>query len=410
MKKMFKKNIAIILCLGFLFNALLLPQQAKAWPSVATTGAGAAAGGVGTTGIWAQLGKDLAAKAKDIWEGVAVQVLKVATLLTVQKTTQAIIGKGGGGVIYDWHNYLYIAPEQRTMTQMNAFFNTVSKGRLSSVNYEGVGPNYDAYLVAQARQAIGGQSFSTNLQSQVTDPSQLFSTGNMKGIMTYMQCANNVACYSLTSVAKYNSELAMQKEIAKNEQTSGFLPVKQNGKIIQPSAIVASAFSQIDQLGTTIIMNADAKDGFAAAAAQMSAGATINLTARAFNYMTSDSKGKEAIKNKNDQFPFSLAYSTNGGIGISAGGITSSSGVGGIGGNVQIGNTCASGGFEVDSKGVAVMINGVKKTCSTTGVKSGGTAPTVSATPPAITCAADKDCNVLGRTDFKCSNAKCVIK
>lgn len=387
---MLRKNIVTIFSIIFFFNLIFLAYEAKAqWVTAdIPSGVGAGAGIAGDVGIFGQLGTTLGKYVTDATANIIITASKVAALLAVQQTTQAIIGKGGGGVIYDWNNYLYISPQQRAMSQMNSFFNTVSKGRLSSLNYEGVGPNYDAYLVAQARMAIAGQPFSTNLQEQASDPTQIFATGNMKGIMTYMQCANNPACYTLVSTAKYNTELQRATEIAVKSQDRGFLPVKQNGKIIQPAAIVSGALMQIDQLGTQVIMNAEAKSRqeFVGAEAQIAAGTGINITARLFNYMLADSKGKEAIRNKNDQFPFSLSYSTNTGIGISAGGVSISTGAGAIASQTMIGNTCATAAAIYDPKyGPIVAIDGKKYSCQTKQVVTGTQAGSVTTTAPSIT-------------------------
>ncbi|MEI7962117.1 MAG: hypothetical protein WCI04_07315, partial [archaeon] len=93
-----------------------------------------------------QLGRDIAKAIGDAAVKLSVTGIKIAALLAVQTITRAIIGSGGSGAIADWNKYLYTSPQQRAMDQMNLFFNTVSQGRLSSLNYEGVGPNYDAYL------------------------------------------------------------------------------------------------------------------------------------------------------------------------------------------------------------------------------------------------------------------------
>lgn len=377
---MFKKYIVTILTFGIVFNMLFVSEKAKAWPSVATTGAGAAAGVAGDTGIFAQLGTTIGNYVKDNWESVTLAASKMAALFAVQKITAAIIGSNDGGSITDYRQYLYIAPQQRAMAQMNSFFNTVSKGRLSSLNYEGVGINYDAYLVAQARQSIAGQSFSTNLQAQVSDPTQLFSTGNMKGIMTYMQCANNPACYTLTSVAKYNAELSKATEIAKAEQDKGFLPKKQNGKIVKPAALISNIFSQVDQLGTQVIMNADLSAGLAAGEIQIAQGTLMNIASRSINYAVSDPSGKAAIRNSNDQFPFSLSYGTNTGIGFSAGGVTAQLGGVGAVGAVQIGNTCAITYGTVTPIGATVTIQGQKYTCPQTQTQTSVVAPTITTT------------------------------
>lgn len=409
-----QKILAALLCVTLFLNILFAPQKAHAWTDFIHSGINAIGHAFTSAGVFGQLGATLAGFVTDTTASIFITASKVAALLAVREITQAIIGKGGGGVIYDYNDYLFVGPHQRAMTQMNTFFNTVSRGRLSSLNYEGVGPNYDAYLVAQARQAIGGQNFVTNLQDQVTDPTQLFSTGNMKGIMTYMQCANNVACYSLTSTAKYNAELAKATEIAKAEQDRGFLPVKKNGKITQPSAIVASALTQIDQLGTQVIMNADAdeKSQVPGAEAQIATGATINIAARSFNYMLADSKGKEAIRNKNDEFPFSLGYSLNGGIGISAGGVTANTGVGAIASQTMIGNTCATAVGTIDGQGATVTIQGRKYSCATRQEVT-GTGPSVTASLPTYNCTpgatGNTACGFTFGNEYRCgANGKCV--
>jgi hypothetical protein len=254
--------------------------------------------------------------------GLSITVQKMLALAAVQVTASALIGDGNssqGTIIRDFNNYLYTSPQQRAMAQMNSFFNTVSQGRLSSLNYEGIGPNYDAYLVNQAKQAIAGQAFATNLQNIVTNPSQLLDGGNMKGLMTYMQCANNVACYTLTSTEQYNLEFEKAQTIAKNENVNGFIPKKVNGRIIQPASLAQNALTQLDQLGTQLIVTA--KGGPTAAEnttaiEQIWSGAALSATARLTNYGISDKAGQEAIKNKNDQFPFSLSYSIKEGVGI----------------------------------------------------------------------------------------------
>lgn len=363
--------LSIILCFSIVFSIVFIKDapKAKAIYPISMTIANMIPEVLSSIGVTGQWVKDVAVYVAENLDSVIITASKMAALLAVQKITQAIIGDGGGGAITDWNNYLYVAPKQAAMAQMNSFFNTVSRGRLSSLNYEGVGPNYDAYLVAQSRQAIAGQPFTTNLQEFATDPTQMFVGGNMKGIMTYMQCANNVACYTMTAQAQYATELAKATDIANKEHSNGFLPVKKNGRIIQPATIVANAMGQMDQLGTQVIMNADASKeaSLSGSLSQIAAGASINIAARSFNYMLADSKGKDEIQNKNDQFPFSLAYSLNGGLGVKStnGGGTATSGIGGLGpAGLQIGNTCATGNFRVNvATGVTTDIRGTKITC-----------------------------------------------
>lgn len=404
-----KKLISGLFIVSLLLATFSVPRPAKA----VDTGALAQRvalfftdfpGTIATIGEWAW---EKAEVLKEIIMAQGVLAAKIAALLTVQKATSLVIGDGKDGtIIRDFNDYLYVSPQQKAMEQMNSFFNTTSRGRLSALNYEGVGPNYDAYLVMEAKRMIGGQQFSTNIQEQVTDPSQMFSGGNMKGIMSYMQCANNVPCYTLTSTARYNAELIKAQTLAREENVNGFVPKKLNGRIVQPAALAQSALSQMDKLGTDVILMADNKDP--AAYAQIAQGAAISLTARLTNYGIADSEGREKIRNQNDEFPFSLGYSTNGGIGVTAGGVTLKTGIGSWTGFLQVGNVCAAGGFEVDARGAAVLINGQKRQCPYPSANSS------SVTGPSITCTTgtlgDQFCVGKAGADYKCGTAGVCVK
>jgi hypothetical protein len=340
--------------------------------------------------------------AKDIWDArskIIVTAEKIAALLIIQRATEAIIGNGGGGVILDHGSYFFAAPKQQAMTQMDSFFNTASRRRLSPQNYEGIGPNYDAYLVSQARQSIMGRPFTTNLQDYASDPSKLFAGGNMKAINAYFENGNNPASYTMIAQTQYALELEKATKIAEMEQTNGFLPVKKNGKIIQPSAIVANAFNQMEDLGTKVIMNAEAANmkDLPAAQLQIAQGAAITAAARTLNYATTDAAGREAMKNKNDSLNISAGYSLAGGGNLNVNGVTYNTGLASWNGFLQIGNTCAVSGFEIDAQGVAVVINGVKRLCPYPSANSTLTAPSMN-----ITCTkqqqCDETCSKLGKT------------
>lgn len=329
-RKLHTKAISIILCTAIAFNMLFTVPTAQAYTTVAlpnwvTEIADFLTGIYDYYTNYKQLTDTVSKWVKENANAIIINSSKVAALYTVQAITRAIIGESssgnGGGVVGDWRTYLIIAPQQRAMTQMNSFFNTVSRGRLSTLSYEGIGPNYDAYLVAQAKLAINGQSFSTNLQDIVTDPRQMFSGGNMKGLMTYMQCANNVACYTLTSQNQYATELASATIVAEREQDRGFLPVKKNGKIVQPASIVFNSLSQVDQLGTNLIMSTSTGDQLSAALSQIATGTTISIAARSFQYTVADKNQKKAIQNKNDQAPvYSFSYNSANGFGVNVNG------------------------------------------------------------------------------------------
>jgi hypothetical protein len=325
-----KKNalISIILCISIMFYGLFYVdvQQAKAVPvnpiTVLMANIVSMIENIGDelantdnlaetieTLVW-----NMAQAALKIIADNAIVIAKYLALLAVQKATTALIGGGNGLLIRDWNNYLYTSPQQTALKQMDAFFTTTSKGRLSSLNYEGVGPNYDAYLVTQAKQAISSPTPVTNIQEQVTNPkADLFSGGNMKGIMSYMQCANNVACYTLMATDKYTTEVSKAQTIAKNEQQNGVLPTKSaDGRIIKPAALVSNALMEVDKQGQDLIMSADPDNTTdpTPALTQIAEGTALSITARAINYGISDNNGKAATVAQNAKFPFSLSYNS----------------------------------------------------------------------------------------------------
>lgn len=410
--------ILLSCCLTFnTAKALIFVDPSNLTQNTVTAGSApvtATATGTTAAATTAQVSLSLGEKILQTITDNTITFAKIAALLVQQTLVKAIIGEGNSGtIIRDFNNYLFVSPQQKAMNQMNLFFNSVSRGRLSSLNYEGVGPNYDAYLVAQARQAIAGQSFVTNIQSQTTDPKRMFADGNMKGIMSFMQCANNPYCYTMVATQKYSTEFSKAQEIAKSENVNGFVPKKANGRITQPASIAQNALLQIDQLGTQVIMNADGKGDLTAGLYQIANGLAISTVARLTNYGISDDAGKEAIRNKNDQFPFSLAYSSNGGLGISAGGVTVNTGVASYNGNVQIGNTQACLDAGIYGNGDTwVYINGTKQKCpGKTGTNY--QAPSATITIPSINCttasACSTACGILpGCSSLRCVAGKCV--
>jgi hypothetical protein len=361
-----KKNtlISIILCFSLIFygsffvdlhplNAYTVTDLSDLLPDWGGFGS-ALASLAGDIGRW------VATQSKEILNGLgtsAVIAAKILALLAVQKATAFLIGDGDGLLIRDYNNYLYVSPQQRAMTQMTTFFNTVSRGRLSSLNYEGIGPNYDAYLVSQAMRTITGPTFVTTLQEQAPNPNQLFDSGNMKALTTYMQCANNVPCFSLVSGARYTKELTKAQDIARSEQQNGFLPTKAaSGRITKPAALAQNALLQVDQVGTQLIMNAkaDTKEQVPSALSQIATGATISITSRAINYGISDDAGKAAIVAQNNQFPFSIGYSSLGGASLTSGKTTINTGTAATSTSTVMGNTQVTGGINVNAAGAQV--------------------------------------------------------
>lgn len=315
------KILSIILCITILLTVRsFVPTTHAIWGYTDVNLAD-----VANFGTWATNIKNLAqtivefvwTQAQAALKIVAAQAIvaaKILALLAVQKATAWIIGDGNGLLIRDWNNYLYVSPQQRALKQMDAFFTATSKGRLSSLNYEGIGPNYDAYLVTQAKQAISSPTPVTNIQEQVTNPkTDLFAGGNMRGIIAYMRCENNVPCYTLMATDKYTTEVAKAQDIAKLEQEKGVLPTKTaSGRIIKPATLVGNALMEIDKQGQDLIMTAQTNDTTSAVAAltQIAEGMALSITARAVNYGIADTMEKAATVAQNAKFPFSLSYNS----------------------------------------------------------------------------------------------------
>lgn len=244
----------------------------------------------------------------------SIEAAKVLALKGVQIMTAEITGQDGGLIIRDWGNYLYDAPSQKALKQMDSFYNTASKGRRSSLNYEGVSgtSNISGFFVSQSKQTIAGASFQTNIQELVANPRQdLFSTGNMKGLMSTTQCANNVACFTLTASMEYDKNVAKNQEIAKAEQQNGVRPTKNaNGFIDKPAALINNALMQVDEMGTKLIIDAksDGTISYVSALAQIAEGAALSIAAKAGSYYATDAEASAAPNAAKSEYPFSLSY------------------------------------------------------------------------------------------------------
>ncbi|HOW60537.1 MAG TPA: hypothetical protein P5548_01595 [Candidatus Moranbacteria bacterium] len=325
-KKPFFSVISVILCFSIIFYGVFVTNLKVAQAYTVFD----APNFVPNTGDWVtNLGDWMTAIGEFAWEvyevlknylaALAVFAAKMVALYAVQKFTAELIGgdsedSGGSLMIRDYANYLFTAPAQKAMNQMETFYNTVAKGRLSSANYEGVGSIYDVYLSSGATKMIkGGEKHATDIQDITGggDPRQsLFKSRNMRGVMAYVKCANNLPCFSIMSQTQYDEYLKQNKEQAKTEQNNGLIPQKKLGRIIKPTALISSAFSTLDKMGTDLIMTAEATgvDDAGAALAQIAEGMVISTLARSANYGISDDEGKAAIIAQNNQFPFSTAY------------------------------------------------------------------------------------------------------
>ena len=305
--------ISIMLCVSIVFGGLFFADvpKANAVPLeisnlVANIAQfiGKLGGTIGAVGQWVI---DIWQKAKAIADAIAeaiganlIVVAKVAALYAVQEAVALIVGDSDGqaNIIRDFEQYLYSNTKQLALDQVDDFFIATSGGRLSSFHYEGIGRNYDAYLVGLGKDMLGSSAddFKTTIQDAVQDPvKDMFADKNMKGLMSYMSCANNVACYTLASVSKYKDEITKEKDIAQTEQNDGILAVKDAlGRITKPAEMVKSMLGDIDKQGTQMIITAEADtlDDQSAALQQIAEGAIMAIAARAINFGIEDQEGQ----------------------------------------------------------------------------------------------------------------------
>jgi hypothetical protein len=183
----------------------------------------------------------------------------------MNKTEKNLLKSSQSKMITDYGEYLYTAPIKKTATQMDSFFSAASGGTVTSANpdtdysAEGVnGDNYDQYLADNAAASINGETLKTDITDVVDDPTQPFANGNMQGLMALLECSNNVMCFSTASESKYDQLLDQNQTIAKAEEDNGFVPTKENGKIVAPAESAAYQYTAVEDMDIQAI--ADSPD------------------------------------------------------------------------------------------------------------------------------------------------------
>lgn len=357
------KIIAFILCIVIVFTTVFvtkpfIPVAYAVWgvEDIVTdfwVGAESTIDAIATVAGWAW---EYAKYALELLKGPIIVAAKIAALYAVQEAVAMITGDDSGGsstLIRDVGNYLFEGPKQKAMAQMKSFFTSVSSGRISALSYEGfgTGKNYDAYMAKQAQKAInmGGTEFKTTIRNVVSDPqSDLFSSGNMKGLNEYLKCPNNVACYTQTAEKQYLKAVNQAQQIAKEESVDGFLPIKDilTGRIKTPADLAKNALMQVDSQGQELIMSAAADEGasLSGSLTQIAAGAALSIAARAINYGITDKEGDQiasSIKSGDGAFTLSTDYSK---LGTSATSTTSEATYTAA----QLAKTCSSLNLDVD--------------------------------------------------------------
>lgn len=209
--------------------------------------------------------------------------------------------------ITDYDDYLNKTPKKEALSGMEekgGFYDEVSNGRSSAFSYEVAGgrTDFDSYFASQSKSALTSNSPKTTLQNRVSSPNAIFN-GNMKGLVSYMECGNNPACYSLAAEKTYEEKTGELKEVAKAQETDGYKPKIENGKIVKPSELVKNASLQVENMGINFINTAgNGEQTMNDAINQVLIGTDISLNSYLGKYGLSTSDLQDAA----DLFSFSL--------------------------------------------------------------------------------------------------------
>jgi hypothetical protein len=267
MKKIFTKKISIILSVSLLFVTIFnTTNKANAWWGIVDTSIDMPSIAEEAM-IYAeevmQYEEEYGNNLKEWAKRAAINAIKQAALKAIQKKMNSSYESK---MITNYGKYLYTAPIQKSAKQMNTFFTSVTGGTSSSLNYEGIGgsigisgsfgSNYSSYLVKQAKKSINGVNLKVTITDVVDDPTKPFSSGNMQGIMSFLECSNNPYCMSMAAQTKYSQLVEKNMNIAKEEAVDGFMPTKVNGIIKAPAEAAKNMVDNVAQMGVDTIVNA----------------------------------------------------------------------------------------------------------------------------------------------------------
>lgn len=202
-------------------------------------------------------------------QGVMIGTAKQIAARMVHQTVGKLIlgGNGGsGGPLYitNWNQYLYTDVANSANIVMNDFFTWTTRGANSAVNYaalqaEGITGSYANYLTRQAQETINGSMSRMDIQSYVSDPSQMFAQGNWRAFNAFVSNpANNPFGFTLMSQSVYQETLERERNKAEIQAIAyqGFKAQKSNGEVITPGSTIKDIQSQVENIGNNIIATA----------------------------------------------------------------------------------------------------------------------------------------------------------
>ena len=197
--------------------------------------------------------------------------LKASSIRAVNSAVTSAIGQGNKGkaqFVTDWKDYLYQQPQKEATSYMNTFFESTLSSSSTKTVAEGVQTsssgsataNYSDYMKQQAQDAYKGTSTGCKMdfQSYAKNPKQMFEDQSFRGFMAFMEPCNNPYSYSEIAKVQYDNQLAIKKDIAKSQQSNGWLPKfdKTTGAVSAPSTLYQNAMEQASQLANQAVVNA----------------------------------------------------------------------------------------------------------------------------------------------------------
>jgi len=200
----------------------------------------------------------------DVVKGIIMGALKQAAATAINQAMESIMGGGGpnGGALFiqDYNNYLVVQPRQGANTYINDYISQTTKGRGSASNYisasggkEGFGGSYQNQLAQ-----LGKSATSEKKTPSVTyqgEPSQMFSDGTFKNMLSFWSGINNPVAYQNHIEDVYNQK---QKELQMINQTKvqaglGSPGQEKNGMVVTPGSMAIMNSVNAQDIGNKII-------------------------------------------------------------------------------------------------------------------------------------------------------------
>ena len=257
-----KKFLLITFCfLLTCFNFVATSKTNAAWPTSAAI-ANLVPEGLTSFATMKETIMDSIKQIEEYSDKILWSIAKAAALLGSQMAVSTILNSDTDSApfVSNWNQYLYLSPQQRTMTYMNSLFNQATGGRASVLNYEGIGQKNYQYLLRQAASSISTKPLEVNLREYCVDPDNTFAGNNFRCFNAFLLPQNNPAGIVAIAQNSYQAEMEKEQTIAKNKQQGGFLPKETNGRITSPAALMQKGFLSLDSLGTESITTAQSGD------------------------------------------------------------------------------------------------------------------------------------------------------